>query len=784
VFGWLMALLLPAQPVDAASETELPKPGECALWAGQARRLARRLLERAVQSEQAELARFYVETAYQLSPAPQLLYNLGMLSLRTGHHVEGADLLRRYQAELGGELPDEHRAVLDKALHPLPMPSYQVALETTVDAVVFVDDRLVGRAPLRTPLLLPSGPHRLRIEHGYRHAEAMLNDPGPSESGTRHSATPLALPLPNAVALIAPELSASQQRRLTSLLSEQGITTVPARDRELLLAQLPDRTGCLTQPSCQLWLGEQLDVEYVIVVRSLDMTSSSSERVSQLSLEVMTVPQGTTLFRQQSACPSCSASRSDSFLQALVRMVRRELPTLTVRDPAAAIEPAPSGFVEVSAVRLSPCALARGTARRLARRLLVEASGNDGDLAAKVRIETAYQLSPSPLLLYNLGLWYRRAGQTQVAADLMNRFWATAGPEVTAERRAKAEALINLASTLPNGLLTLSGPAGALVFVDGRLHGALPLESPLWLTTGPHRVVLETGYRTAQQELTLRSGEERALTLALPDAVLLLSDETVMAQNPALLMVAHRAAEDAGLVVIPERDRERLVQSAPDYRDCERSLLCMRRVGKMLGAQSVIMLERRRQGLWAGRLLDSDDGALTSGTSEGCRTCDSDDLAVRRVIRELAQRRHAPRARPLLDSQPPVPLLLDGFVLGPAPQRLLLTAGEYRLSARLSLTRSMTGLLRVPQDPSLTLRFSLDPRRRLTPQMAVGISLLTGGAILLATGMGLWVDATRSPLLGKEAPPRTAGLYAGPILVVGGVASVLAGGLSLGLRSR
>ncbi|MBP6608164.1 MAG: hypothetical protein KA258_01170, partial [Deltaproteobacteria bacterium] len=135
---WLGLFHFGTLPSQAAPESPLPRPGECALWAGQARLLARRLLEQAVHSERPELARFYVESAFQLSPAPPLLYNLGLLWLRSGHPVESADLLRRYQAEVGPDLPDDHRAVVSKALQPLPTPSYEVELQTTADAVVYV----------------------------------------------------------------------------------------------------------------------------------------------------------------------------------------------------------------------------------------------------------------------------------------------------------------------------------------------------------------------------------------------------------------------------------------------------------------------------------------------------------------------------------------------------------------------------------------------------------------------------------------------------------------------
>ncbi len=781
----LLAVLLPALAGAVPGPPDgLPQPGECALWAGQARLLARRLLDRAVQADRPELARFYVETAYQLSPAPPLLYNLGILSLRSGQSLEAADLLLRYADELGGELPADHKNAVEQARRSLQGSHTSVRVKTTPGAFVFVDDRLVGQAPLKTPLQLSPGPHRLRIEHGYRQIEARLAESPPSAEVDEIPT--LTLPLPQALVVLSPELVGSQQKRLGAILSDQGFTLVPTRDRELLLKKLPDRTGCLTQTGCQLWLGEQLDVEQVLVVRSLDLrgesASASAPRMSRLSLEVLTVPKGSQLFHREALCPDCTPLRSEPYLQALVRTLRRELPDL-IGPHIPGDEPAPVGFVETPPARLSPCALARGTARRLARRLLLDANNLDGISEARVRLETAYQLSPSPLLLYNLGQLYRRQGQMTVAADLLGRFLATAEDELTSERRSKSESAL-LESTGPTAQLDLRGPPGAMVLVDGRLHGSLPLQTPLLLSPGSHAVVIESGYRTSEQAVTLRAMEQRQLPMNLPEATLILPDEAAMSSMPLLLTVARRTAEETGRIVIPDRDRELLLQSAPDYDNCDGSLLCMRRVGKMLGAQSVISVKRLGPGQWAGRLLDTEDSAVTSTHSEDCSSCNTDDRAIRRIVQKLLGRQHSPRGEAQLDTQPPATLWLDGIELGSPPQKLRLIEGTYKLEARLSPTRRLSTTLRVPIDTSLTLRFIDPPRLRSRTRLILGTTLLAAGAVLLGTGIGVWVDAARQPPRHEELDPRPPGLVAGPVLLVGGAVSAIAGGVMVGLRSR
>lgn len=216
-------------PSQAAPESPLPRPGECALWAGQARLLARRLLEQAVHSERPELARFYVESAFQLSPAPPLLYNLGLLWLRSGHPVESASSVAT-KPKWGPSFPPIIAPSSAKrsshCRRQATRSSYRrQPTRWCMSMIAWSDARRCGRRcscqVARTVCA---------IELGYRHAEANVSDPGAIAAGVRP--LPLRLPLPSAVVLIAPELEVGHERRLASLLTAQGITLVPARDRE------------------------------------------------------------------------------------------------------------------------------------------------------------------------------------------------------------------------------------------------------------------------------------------------------------------------------------------------------------------------------------------------------------------------------------------------------------------------------------------------------------------------------------------------------------------------
>lgn len=778
---WIAFVLLSWLPASGLSASfpsdDRLEQGDCAVGAGQARLLARRLLEEAVHTKKPRVARFYIETAYQLSPAPQLLYNLGLLALREGEILAARDLLLRYAAEVGKSIPDEHKRVISQAEQNPAAPHRVLDVKTAPGSFVFVDDHLTGQAPLKTPLLLAERAHELRVVDGYRHLETRVSE----AFSDRERVISKKLLLPQTLLVLSPELSSEQQILLQSLLTDEGFALVSAEDRDLLLRKLDNRTGCLTQARCQVWLGEQLAAQRILVVRSLDLHSVPSAQRTRLSFEALAVPHGAVLFSAQTLCTNCSSVRSETYLRALARALKRELPELT-GSPSIKEEPPPAGFSDGYGHDTSPCALRFGTARQLARKLLSETPSPVDDHDLLVRLETAQALSPSPLLLYNLGLLAHREGDAVAAVDLLGRFLAQAGSERTAERAAKAESLTK-PLPVPFGQVTVTGLASAQVFVGGRLRGALPLVSPLLLSPGPHTLLVQHGYRSVQKEILVRPQETLAVQVDLPEATLLLSDDQWVAENPALFSVMKHAAEALGQTVVSERDYDLLSQRSIEYAACGESLLCMRRVGKMLGTQSVISVGRTN-GVWLGRLLAVRDGAWTSSSSAKCTTCPGDDLAIRFVVQELLGKATKPRGEPILSAQPEAKLFLDGWELGNAPQRQRLIAGRYQIDAVFSPTDRVSMLLRVPQDKSLTLRLPTLPHRNPKLQTMIGASFFVTSAVFLGVGLGLFGHAVSNGNPTERESRSAAEWIASPIFVLGSAATATAGGLWFGLRKH
>ncbi|MCA9712445.1 MAG: PEGA domain-containing protein, partial [Myxococcales bacterium] len=97
----------------------------------------------------------------------------------------------------------------------------------------------------------------------------------------------------------------------------------------------------------------------------------------------------------------------------------------------------------------------------------------------------------------------RAAGYHEVARTVEVPSGATVPVEVALPERAAA--------------LSITGPAGAALYVDGRRGGRLPLGAPLELPSGAHQVaVAQSGRTPFVRELSLGRGTTHALDVELP----------------------------------------------------------------------------------------------------------------------------------------------------------------------------------------------------------------------------------------------------------------------------
>jgi len=107
-------------------------------------------------------ARF--EHAYDLTRDPRLLFDKAICEKNLRAYARMRHDLERYEAESGPNLSPEHKAAADEALAAIKNFVGSVILGVNVDgAAVTVDGESVGQTPLRAPLLLDLGKHRVEV---------------------------------------------------------------------------------------------------------------------------------------------------------------------------------------------------------------------------------------------------------------------------------------------------------------------------------------------------------------------------------------------------------------------------------------------------------------------------------------------------------------------------------------------------------------------------------------------------------------------------------------------
>jgi tetratricopeptide (TPR) repeat protein len=174
-------------------------------------------------------------------------------------------------------------------------------------------------------------------------------------------------------------------------------------------------------------------------------------------------------------------------------------------------------------------------------------------------LAAAYRSYPNPETLFLLGQLAAAEGRTTEAQDLLRRYLAD--PQIDASAAHYQEA--KQQAERPRGRsgeLNVVGDQGAILLLDGRIVGVLPLAQPLLLAPGRHQVSLESDGKTLKGEVSLPGGrgaemrfseESSAVLLTLPPALLVLADwaEAPAALRPTVEQSIERAARGSGLLV-------------------------------------------------------------------------------------------------------------------------------------------------------------------------------------------------------------------------------------------
>ncbi len=136
--------------------------------------------------------------------------------------------------------------------------------------------------------------------------------------------------------------------------------------------------------------------------------------------------------------------------------------------------------------------------------------------AALAEFRRAFELAPSPPVLFNLGRIHALRGDAVEAVRAFVRYLAEGGASIRPRERAEIEAEIERQRARIATVRVETGLDGAVVTVDGVDAATTPLIDPLRVNSGEHVIGLRApGYAAETRRVTLAGGTEETLRFEL-----------------------------------------------------------------------------------------------------------------------------------------------------------------------------------------------------------------------------------------------------------------------------
>lgn len=129
----------------------------------------------------------------------------------------------------------------------------------------------------------------------------------------------------------------------------------------------------------------------------------------------------------------------------------------------------------------------------------------------------ANEMSPHYAVLYNIGQACIALGRPVEALEALERYLSEGGAEIPAARRSQVEnEIAKLGARTAEVEVEVDAP-GAIVSIDGKEVGRVPLPGPVRVGIGTHRLRASLEGRPAvEQSITVAGQEKRRVTLSLP----------------------------------------------------------------------------------------------------------------------------------------------------------------------------------------------------------------------------------------------------------------------------
>lgn len=375
-----------------------------------------------------------------------------------------------------------------------------------------------------------------------------------------------------------------------------------------------------------------------------------------------------------------------------------------------------------------------------------------------------------------------RQGRGIAAADLYRRYLAKSAPT-----SPSTELLQRVSSAEQNAAeVAVDGLEGALLRVDGRLVGKLPLATPLLLSEGKHELLLQ--HRDRQQVYRLKASVGAPLRVLFPRSatdvvvqdpatVVLVLNRDLSADGNALAQCMRLALRRGGQwYAVSEERTTRELERAP--KGCLADLGCRRDLARRLHARYVVEANRAAPTAPVTvEVLDVEVGQLAGQSTADCKDCEScnrgDAPLTQAVDASMGQALSQPHGQLRISSRPNrAEIYLDGKALNlQTPQSLTVFAGQHQL--KLSAPEHLQQLASVSVDAGgiqlLELTLPVNPAAVQRRRLALGKWVMLSASVLALGGGIAAIVVNRT----YREDPDTPKLLSWPY----GVASLTLGGL-------
>jgi PEGA domain len=139
---------------------------------------------------------------------------------------------------------------------------------------------------------------------------------------------------------------------------------------------------------------------------------------------------------------------------------------------------------------------------------------------AITEFQRAYELAPSFKLFYFIGQTHRQLNDFASALRAFEQYLKDGGKEVPAKRRAEVEREVAQLRKRVGRLEIVANEPGATVLVDDRTVGTSPLETPVAVNVGQHKVVaIKEGRQSPPATVAVAGDESTKVELQVPPPV-------------------------------------------------------------------------------------------------------------------------------------------------------------------------------------------------------------------------------------------------------------------------